>query len=70
MWVSSYNTCDMQHAVMYYNTHGPCMGCIGNLRVARVKNNCWLLAVFNAKLPNGQAFLKLVGWLSNPKHIN
>ena len=27
----------------------------------RVKNNCWPLAVFRAKLPNGQSFPKVVG---------
>ena len=27
-------------------------------------NNCWPLVIFRAKLPNGQAFLKVVGHLT------
>ena len=39
------------------------------LHICRVKNNCWPLAIFRAKLPNSQAlnFLKVVGRLGQPK---
>ena len=38
-----------------------------SLHIHRVKNNCWPLAVFRAKLPNGQPFLKVFGRLGQPE---
>ena len=44
-----------------------CMQYYNKLACPRVKNNCWPVAVFLVKLTNGQAFLKVVGRLGQPK---
>ena len=44
----------------------------GRVEEGRLKNYYWLLAVFRAKLPNGQPLSKVVGPLGRPsvKYVN